>query len=352
MSTKIVITCETCGHTTPPGSRAKAEYGIRKHSCATVIERAARAQRRLDRLALSGPEAPCQHTPGHPHGTYVRYVIDLCRCRPCRDANAAYVRDLTRRHLYGKPSYVDAGPARAHIKSLQAAGMGWRRIARTAGVAQSTVGKILYGCPTRGMGRSKRIRAATEAAILAVTLDLGATIGVPGTGTRRRVQALVATGWSQSKIAHHLGMTSGNFGKVIHGTSNVHAATRRAVADLYDELWDQAPPQAEWRDKIAHSRSVRYAAAAGWAVPLAWDEDTIDDPNTTPDLGEPATRTWRKFTLEDLDFILDNDPLTLDQAARRFGVNRSAIEHACTRNNRGDLLTRMARNKTVQENAA
>ena len=278
MSPQIILTCDDCGHTTPLNTPTMAAYSLRKHSCATVRERAARAQRRLDRLALSGPEQPCTHNDRHPHGDRVRYVIDKCRCRPCRDVASKYQRDLDRRHAYGKVTYVPADPARAHVQALQAQGMGWKRVARQAGLNNSTMWKLLYGDPSRPQAPSKRIRPATETKILTVTLDLAGAVDVPSLGTRRRIQALVATGWSQSKIAERLGVTRSNFGKVVHGTAPVHASTRAAVADLYDQLWDQAPPQGNQRDRIAYSRAINYARGRSWVVPLAWDEDTIDDP--------------------------------------------------------------------------
>jgi len=89
-------------------------------------------------------------------------------------------------------------------------------------------------------------------------------------------------------------------------------------------------------------------------VPLAWDEDTIDNPAATPDLGDVSPLSGRpnKFSVEDIDFILDNDPLTIEQLADRLHVTRDTIEHRLSRADRRDLLARMIRNKTVQENAA
>jgi len=356
MSIKVTITCENCGHTTPPGSRAKAEYGMRKHSCATVTERAARAQRRLDRLALSGPEQPCTHSAQHVHGTYVCYVIDQCRCRPCRDANRVYEQNRTRQRAYGKTSYVDAEPARTHIETLMAAGMGLKRIVAVSTISQGLLWKLIYGKrrPDGTRVPSKRIRNTTEQTILAIRPDLAGGARIDSTGTARRIQALVACGWSQSKIAARLGILRSNFTDLAQGRTQVSVAHAKAVAELYDQLWDQAPPHTNQRERIAYSRSVRYAANAGWVVPLAWDEDTIDDPNAAPDLGEQTKVNGRpeRFSIEDIDFILDNDPLTLDQLAERLHVGRDTIEHRLARNDRRDLLDRMLRNKTVQEHAA
>jgi len=276
----VIEICDDCGHTTPVTTPALAAYALRRHSCATTRMRAERAQRRLDRLALSGPEQPCTHKTHHQHGTYVCYVIDGCHCRPCRDANRAYEKDLTRRHLYGKVVYVPAAPARAHIVALMAGGMGLKRIVAVSDISQGLLWKLIYGKrrPDGTRTTSQRIRPVTEQTILAITLDLAGGARIDSTGTTRRIQALVAIGWSQSKIAARLGIGRSNFTAIAQGRTQVTTARAKAVADLYDQLWNTAPPQAGHRDKIAYSRSIRYAALARWAVPMAWDDETIDDP--------------------------------------------------------------------------
>jgi len=280
MRTEVVSYC-ACGYATKPCTPARAAYSFGRHSCDTHRERVARRQRRLDRLAASGPEQPCTHPARHVHGTYVAYVIDLCRCRPCRDANRAYVAGLTRRTMYGKAAYVDAGPARAHIEALTAAGMGLKRIVAVSDISQGLLWKLIYG-KTRPDGTrtpSKRIRAATQTAILAVRLDLADGARIDSTGTTRRIQALVAVGWSQSQLAARLGILRSNFTAIAQGRTDVTVAHAKAVSALYEQLWDQVPEHAQWRAHIAYSRAVNYAAAAGWVPPMAWSEETIDDPS-------------------------------------------------------------------------
>jgi predicted ArsR family transcriptional regulator len=361
MSTLVILSCDDCGHATPATSPAMAAYALRRHSCATVLERVARGQRRLDRLALSGPEQPCQHNDRHPHGDRVRYVIDKCRCRPCRDSANRYERARQRQQMYGHDAYVDAGPARAHITALMAAGMGLKRIVAVSDISQGLLWKLIYGKRRADGTRtpSKRIRPTTEAVILAITLDLADGARVSGVGTRRRLQALVAVGWSQSKLARRLGMGGRNFGHLIHNlglTGEVTVTHAKAVTALYDQLWDQLPPHTQHRDHIAYSRAINHAIGYDWPVPMAWDEDDIDDPDAQPDRGEQQQRrgTGRpvEFSIEDIDFILDNDPLTIDQLADRLKVSQDTIKHHLARSGRRDLLARMLRNKTVQEYAA
>lgn len=80
------------------------------------------------------------------HGTRGRYVMG-CRCDECRAANAADRRArLVRRPL------VPVEPVVAHLRALQAAGMSRARIARRAGVAESTLDRIAREPGTRMRG--------------------------------------------------------------------------------------------------------------------------------------------------------------------------------------------------------
>jgi hypothetical protein len=66
----------------------------------------------------------------------------------------------------------------------------------------------------------------------------------------------------------------------------VSVRRHRAVADLFEELWDQLPPREEWRDKIAYSRALGYSAKRRWLPPLAWDDiDTDVEPPVQDEVG-------------------------------------------------------------------
>jgi hypothetical protein len=45
------------------------------------------------------------------------------------------------------------------------------------------------------------------------------------------------------------------------------------------------------RERISVSRTINRAKAAGWASPLAWDDDTIDDPTARSNRGTPLGGT-------------------------------------------------------------
>lgn len=229
----------------------------------------------------------CEHKRvRHEHGTYLAYVRDLCRCDPCRAAQTAAEAHRRRQKAYGRwNGLVDAEPAREHVHALSAAGVGLRQITRLTGVSGGVLTKLMYGQPLPDGGRRppcRRISPRTADRILSIPLTARADgARVDATGTRRRLAALVAIGWSQSKLADRLGMARANFGKTIRA-AHVTVATERAVRALYDELWSAAPPEAQHRDKIAASRARRTAREHGWPPPLAWDDDSIDDPEAKP----------------------------------------------------------------------
>jgi hypothetical protein len=234
-----------------------------------------------------------------PHSR-AKYVIEKCRCAVCREGHRKYEQNRRRQRAYGRASYVNAEPARAHVRALQSAGMGWHRIAAFAGVHNSVVSKLLYGDRSRGMEPSKRVRPATAAKLLAVTagLDvLGATVLFDATGTHRRLRALVTIGWSQAKLAARLSMEPGNFGKTIRSL-RVQAVTARAVRALYDELWTVAPPEDDHRERISVSRAKNYARAHGWLPPMAWDDDQIDDPDAEPFANQDGTDVVDEVAVE------------------------------------------------------
>lgn len=100
-------------------------------------------------------------------------------------------------------------------------------------------------------------------------------------GTHRRLQALVAQGWALSELSRRLGYTRGALQELFASDQTMPEA-RRTVAALYDELWDKQPPSSTARQRQVVSRSKNLAKRKGWAGPLAWDDDTIDDPSATP----------------------------------------------------------------------
>lgn len=350
MTATYRATCD-CGWTSNPcRSDAQAAYALRKHSCDAHRARVARAERVAARKSASGVKRDCTcPLTLHEHGTRNAYVVDKCRCRPCRDAASAYERRRAKDRAYGREAYVDAAPVRAHIEALQAQGMGWKRVAAAAGLDTSVVWKLIYGDPARALAPTKRVMPKTRDAILAVTLDLAAGATIDGTGTRRRLQALVAIGWSMSELARRMGMLPSNFGTAIHGRREVTVATATKARDLYEQLWDTpAPPSG--RHGSVPIRARNYARRAGWHVPMAWDDETIDDPTATPFVDEVTQRrTTRGAGAVNADSLADcaGWGLTIAQAAARLDVTKAAIEQGVPRH-APHLRAAFARNATAQ----
>lgn len=275
------------------------------------------------------------------HGTRARYVMGAgpgtgpgCRCDPCRGANREDAARRNRLQLYGRwAPFVDAGPAREHVRRLAGAGIGWKRTAELACVSRGAMRKLLLGGPGE-RPPTRRIRPETAAALLAVQVssaNLGARALVDSAGTRRRVQALVAVGWSRAKLGERLGIEPSGMSDLLR-REHVTAARARAVTALYDELWNRRPPEGEWREKISAARSRNYAREHGWAPPAAWDDDLIDNPQAPGPAGwQRASATPRGADLAgDAAELLAWD-CTREQAAERLGVRRGTLDTALRR---------------------
>ena len=213
------------------------------------------------------------------------YAIHKCRCDGCREGMTVRASARRRAQLYGRwiDPYAPAEPVREHIEMLQAFGLGWKRIAVLSGVGNTAVSQLLYGRKASDADRRKgeilkRTTRVKADAIFAVKPDLSLLAGgavIPARGTHRRLQALVAIGWSQSKLAALLGATRANFGTMMRATS-VSVRLHRQVQVLYEELWNVEPAHDKWRQLSAFNRAKSYAAARRWLPPMAWDDIDTD----------------------------------------------------------------------------
>jgi hypothetical protein len=132
-----------------------------------------------------------------PHGTRTRYVNhDRCRCAACRAANTAYQRSRTS----GEQATVDASETRAHLRTLQAHGIGSRQAAQVGGIARTTIQEIRSG-------RRARIYRRTAEAILGVTTcdHVAQRSYVDGARTHALIADLRGMGMRRCAIARALG---------------------------------------------------------------------------------------------------------------------------------------------------
>lgn len=129
----------------------------------------------------------------------------------------------------------------------------------------------------------RRRRAAQVASYRARRYLAGGPLWVPAHGAVRRLQALLAMGWTSADLATHLGVTPSRVSQITANraekvTRDTDAAARRVYALLSMRIPD--PHRPAW----VVARQRRLCASKGWAVPLAWDDHALDDPNGRPHL--------------------------------------------------------------------
>jgi hypothetical protein len=180
----------------------------------------------------------------------------------------------------GKGPLVDAEPARQHARQLMAGGVSIKRLALAAGVGQATVTGILYRRATN-RPRATRIRQVNADRILAVQAQDIVTGRVEATGTRRRLQALMAAGWPLYRVAPYIDRHPHYVTEILR-CNRVYSTTAHAVAVAYNQLWNQDPATRGVLPGTA-KRVRNYALANSWAPPAAWDDDQIDNPAAAPE---------------------------------------------------------------------
>ena len=153
---------------------------------------------------------------------------------------------------------------------------------------------------------------------------------IPATGTQRRLQALVALGWSFPRIGSHCGLEPSFLKHVAKHQGLVAPLTADRVARVYDELSMRLPPQNTGGERQGATRARNVAAKHGWLPPLAWDDDTIDDPTAQPAVLR-ARQTWRNA-----DLIAEYEHPTAAgysraQVADRLGITKARLEKALAR---------------------
>lgn len=266
-----------------------------------------------------------------PHHRNLTCVKDYrCQRPECLARNRDYMNRRYRLMAYGRwQPYTDAEPVRRHVRMLMSYGIGLPRIEKLSGTSSGTMAKLMYAQHTRGRGPSKRVRAHTAARLLAVKPvfdNIAPRSLVDGTGTRRRLQALVAIGWPQMTLARLAGVDKLTVNdQVLERVPTAYGATARAVRDLYDQLWNVDPEtRGVTRRWSEHARAL--AARRRWAPPAAWDDDTIDSPAATPDLGEHVGRYVS--IAEDAHWLIDEHGYTRQQVAMRLGVTKRHLERA------------------------
>ena len=247
-------------------------------------------------------DLPGHGTPAWYKGTRTR---PGCRCRRCTDAA---VRDDQMRvldRLQGRPRSVPTGPVVAHLELLRSWGMTWGQIGRAAGLSESIARHHMTS------GSTTMLRRTAEKLLAVQPGQVGAEGWVGSVGTVRRVRALFALGHSREVLADRLGLSPTGISRLVGGDFTcVRASVAAGARAAYSELSMRVG---------ASTKNRNRAAREGWAPPLAWDDDTIDDPRAVPMLDaetpaaeadpEKAAACW-----------LAGESVVLSPAARRLVI--------------------------------
>lgn len=225
-----------------------------------------------------------------PHGTPARYDHGTpdgqppCREACCREAKAAARRLRDRLRAYGRSPMTSAEPARRHIAALRAAGMGHKQITRRARVSKDLCSRVERG--------QKTIHVDIAQRLLAVTVDgplvpREASCYTSAVGTSRRIQALVAAGWTLSAVAAEAGLSRGPVEALAREErATVKVGTAAAIKAATGRMWERQPPARTRAERRNRAYSLRVAAERNWAPFAAWDND-IDDPDAKPMVDAP-----------------------------------------------------------------
>lgn len=258
---------------------------------------------RLNPQCAASPR--CKNTPqyGHRGMCYKHYISDQKE------------RNRSGEFVYG---FEPVEKVVAHLDMLLASGMSLRRIADQSGV--STFGLI------KMRENKKYVRRNTAEALYAVDPlsswkreDWGR---VPADGTRRRLQALVALGYTQKEIANLCNISVTNITYLTLGHNQVvRIPTAKKILAVYERLQMTPAPKS-----AAATYSRRRAKEKGWLPPMAWDEDAIDAIDAQPVAAVSGKDDWINDYKE-----LREMGLTQVKIAERWGIELDSLKQRILR---------------------
>jgi transcriptional regulator with XRE-family HTH domain len=229
--------------------------------------------------------------------------------------NSCYQTYRNKQVAYGRwqTVTVDAGPVRAHLLALKAAGIGDRRIGELSGVSRSALQKMSRNRPGTDQPLRSNVWRSTANRILAIPLEVDNRnygVRIDATGSLRRLRALHAIGWTQTEMARRIGWTLQNLNRYfISDPDRINRSTAVEIARVFNELQLIPGPS---------DRARRHARKQGWAPPLAWDEDAIDDPAARGGDVPGAVHRAARARLP--------RPANRQQARRQAGITPAATE--------------------------
>lgn len=226
------------------------------------------------------------------HGTYARAngspgYRPPCYCEPCILARRRHKKHNSAMRTLGRPGKVDASQARQRLLLLNQT-TGWNDLAAALEASAANLRDIAYG-------RRNPIRRETHNKIMGLKVRPSAGQYIDATGSRRRIQALRAIGWSVKAIADQAATGSARIQRISTSQPTVRYSLAIKIRDAYDALSRLQPPPG-----AGTTLAKAHAAMNDYAPPATWDDDTIDDPNAHPEwTGHCGTdRGWWKHKVD------------------------------------------------------
>jgi hypothetical protein len=243
---------------------------------------------------------------------------------PAMDGEARWRKQWSIERSRGLKRLTSPERAQIHVQALTAQnGFSIRSIADASGVAPAAISEL-------NRGVCSGLKVVTEKLILAVTAEMilnrpNREGFVPNIGARRRLQALMVIGYRHSDLTPKLGFSSA---VVLSQAGNwISQRKHDKVKDVYEQLWDTfGPAPLTSRVRVANS---------GYLPPLAWDDESIDDPNAVPENGDGTKKG--DALVEDVDFLVRTGA-SAEEIGQRTGMAWTSIERQLHRYGRADLV--------------
>lgn len=211
------------------------------------------------------PITPDDPRHGSPAGYLAHFRSGEKPCEPCRHARYRAHKAAGILRARGISGRVPISPDAWRIVTETTR----RELAAATGLTPGALGRI------ERRGPQARVLRTTHEAILGAAGQVVTPIGL-----QRRLRALSVLGWSMREIADRYPGANMDALKELRGAVTRQFVTlpvARQVVAAYRDLSMTPAPRS-----ISSSQTRTLAAKHGYLSPLAWDDDTIDRPESQP----------------------------------------------------------------------
>jgi len=192
---------------------------------------------------------------------------------------------------------IDAATTRFHLISTVAAGVSVAKIAALTGIPRADISSLMAE-DRLGRPRRRTVSQPVAEQLMLVRADLSDAAPddrVIAKGATRRLQALIAAGWTVADIASWLSTSTDWVEVVLTGrTRTLTVRAHQRVATMFTARWMRTP-KSKNPDSVARARREGYKSA------LAWDDIDFDL--------APATGSDRRGVADDT--LIDETAVTM-----------------------------------------